>query len=50
MSPTSYLILKDTLDDLMITGGYSFISKVDLDILSEEGKVSEGLSLIQGLV
>ena len=50
MSPTSYLILKDTLDDLMITGGYSFINKVDLDVLSIEGKISEGLTLIQGLV
>lgn len=51
-SPTSYLILKNTLDDLMITVGYSFINKVDLDILTIEGKVSDSgrFSLITGLV
>lgn len=50
MSPTSYLIMKNTLDDIMITGGYSFLNKVDLDVLTKEGEASEGLSLIQGLV
>jgi len=51
-SPTSYLILKNTLDDLMITIGYSFLNKVDLDILTIEGKVSDSgrFSLITGLV
>ena len=51
-SPTSYLILKNTLDDLMITVGYSFLNKIDLDLLTIEGKVSDSgrFSLITGLV
>lgn len=51
-SPTSYLILKNTLDDLMITIGYSFFNKVDLDTLTIEGKISDSniFSLITGSI